>query len=60
MIYNLGAGVVILEISFDALHHQLNNHQIYIRGDNNLKFEPKRARIEQLAAYFVTTIFLSH
>jgi hypothetical protein len=45
--YNLGAFIVILETSFDPLHQQLNNHQIYISGDKNLKFEHKRARIDQ-------------
>jgi hypothetical protein len=62
MIYNLGAGIVIMETSFDPLHQQLNSHQIhqiYISGDKYLKFEHKRARIDQDTTCFVTTIFLS-
>jgi hypothetical protein len=58
MIYNLGTGVGILETSFGPLHHQLNKQQIYISGDKILKFEHKRARIDQDTSCSVKCLFI--
>jgi hypothetical protein len=60
MIYNLRAGVGILETSFDPLHRQLNKQKMYISGDNNLKFAHKRARIDQDTSCSVKRIVFSH